>query len=67
MSHMRRLRAGAGALKSWSMRTEPVKYFTGPRADGREPFRSRSMIASPLAPAVAKADISVPPSRQARY
>src|SRR6267378_6359427 len=27
-------RAGDGALKSWSMRTVPVKYSAGPCADG---------------------------------
>src|SRR2546423_3813435 len=31
-------REGAGALNSWSIRTVPVKYSAGPRADGWDPF-----------------------------
>src|SRR5438067_9994920 len=36
-------RAGAGALKSWSIRTVPVKYSAGPLAEGCDPFRFSSI------------------------
>src|SRR5687767_4817095 len=36
-------RDGAGALKSWSMRTVPVKYSAGPLAEGCDPFRLSSI------------------------
>src|SRR3954451_18329805 len=39
------VRAGAGARKSWSMRTVPVKYSAGPLADACDPFFLSSMSA----------------------
>src|SRR5438067_11296666 len=36
-------RDGAGALNSWSMRTVPVKYSAGPRAEGCDPLRLSSI------------------------
>src|SRR5918911_4009179 len=38
-------RDGDGALKSWSMRTVPVKYSAGPLADGCDPFFLSSICA----------------------
>src|SRR5207302_3574200 len=40
-------RDGDGALNSWSMRTVPVKYSAGPRADGWDPFFLSSMCTIP--------------------
>jgi hypothetical protein len=37
-------RAGAGALKSGSTRTVPVKYSAGPLPEGCEPLRLISMV-----------------------
>src|SRR3712207_7668500 len=37
-------RAGSGARKSGSTRTEPVKYSAGPLPDGCEPFRLISIL-----------------------
>jgi len=41
-------RAGAGALKSGSMRTVPVKYCSGPRDEGSVPLRLSSMAIFPV-------------------
>src|SRR5947209_8439726 len=37
------VRAGCGALKSGSIRTVPVKYSAGPRAEGSDPLRLSSI------------------------
>src|SRR5439155_10599137 len=38
------VRAGCGALKSGSIRTVPVKYSAGPRAEGSDPLRLSSIL-----------------------
>lgn len=41
-----RSRAGDGASKAGSRRTDPVKYSAGPRVEGLDPHSKISMIAS---------------------
>src|SRR5271166_5699946 len=43
-----RTRAGEGALKSGSTRTEPVKYSSGPLPEGCVPLRLISIVFEPL-------------------